>query len=183
MTLPVALDFKHYAHVGVSVEKPQIPDFVRKVAAEHGLTEKDKVHISVVVTKNARLLWEAVAAKENPEAFVHSIKSLFESYLWEYSLTDEYFLHERTYTRDDLRDNGYSDEIPGHTRRTIVQKVELPDLSEFYEKLNDMFGISLPAPVPHITLFAWSDYESFKIRGIGINSEEEFKRFTKEAVR
>ena len=173
MTLPLEKTFRVNKHLGLSVEKPLIPDFVRRVAQENGFQEKPEVHISVVVTKNAVQMWRAGGADKSP-----SIKELFDSYAWEYSLTDEYFLHERWYSKQDLAENGYTPDIPEHTRRTIVQKVVLSDLPAFYAKLNGMLNISLSVPTPHITLFTWSDYEPFKMRGIGINSAEEFERFT-----
>ena len=173
MALPFEKTFKTNKHLGLSVEKPLIPDFVRRVAQENGFQEKSEVHISVVVTKNAVGMWRACGAEKSS-----SIEMLFNSYAWGYSLTDEYFLHERRYSLQDLSENGYAADIPEHTRRTIVQKVVLPDLSAFYGKVNTMLDISLPVPVPHITLFAWSDYGPFKTRGIGINSAEEFERFT-----
>ncbi|MEK7093605.1 MAG: hypothetical protein AAB927_03935 [Patescibacteria group bacterium] len=177
MAKPLSKDFVANKHLGLSIEKPEIPDFVRKAAAENGLQEKPEVHISVVVTKNAMQMWKAAGAKGDA-----SIEALFKTYVWEYSLTDEYFLHERKYTRQNLTANGYAEDIPEHTRRTIVQKVLLPDLPIFYAKVNETLGISLPVPTPHITLFAWSDYEPFKTRGIGINSAEEFKQFTKQLI-
>ena len=173
MALPLEKTFLTNKYLGLSLEKPAIPDFVRQMAVKNGLNEKSEVHISVVVTRNAVQMWAAAGADRTS-----SIETLFNSYSWEYALADEYFLHERRYSLQDLSENGYVADIPEHTRRTIVQKVVLPDLSAFYGKVNTMLDISLPVPVPHITLFTWSDYEPFKMRGIGINSAEEFARFT-----
>lgn len=183
MLVPLQKDFKANNIMGLSVEKPLVPEFVRKVAQDKGLNEKETVHISVMVTKNARLLREALGSKSDAADLLALVESAFMDRAWEYALTNEYFLHERNYSRDELRDNGYEENIPEHTRRTIVQKVILPDLVSFYEEVNRASGISIPVPVPHITLFAWSDYEPFKIRGIGINSAEEFERFTKQVLK
>src|SRR3989338_3473580 len=177
MVLPLEKTFLPNKYLGLSVEKPAIPDFVRKAAEQNGLQEKPEVHISVMVTKNAMQMWHAAGTEK-----VQSVEELFNSGEWDYTFTGEYFLHERKYTRQDLTANGYAEDIPEHTRRTIVQKVLLPDLPVFYARVNEVLGISLPVPVQHVTLFAWSDYAPFRTRGIGINSTEEFKQFTKKRL-
>lgn len=165
----------------LSVEKPTIPAFLYVAADKSGLFEKQELHISIAVTKNARRIKEAIDASKNPPAVRKEIEFLVNSFSWEYSLTDEYFLQEHYYTKKDLAEKGYTD-FTEHTRRSIVQKVNLPDLKVFYEKLNNLLGLSITIPPPHITLFAWSDYKPMKLRGVGIASEEEFKRYTKEKL-
>jgi hypothetical protein len=171
MAFPREKTFVPNKHLGLSIEKPDIPDFVRKVAIENDFPEKAEVHISVVVTKNAQTLWRAISREQ-----IAQIENLFKSFAWEYELTGEYFLHERFYSRAILDENGDTD-MEEHIRRTIVQKVLLPGLSLFYSKLNQLTGISLPVPIPHITLFALNG------RGIGINSAEDFERFTKAKIK
>lgn len=188
MSLPLAKnfwpDFKPgMLVVSLSVAKPSVPEHITAEANEQGLLPKaeSSLHISVVVSENARKLRAAVAAQENQKEAEQSIKELFESFAWEYSSTGEYFLHENTYGKQALIDTGEEDLTP-HTRRTIVLKVDLPDIKVFYTKLNKMLGVTLPSPVPHITLFSWSDYEAKMLYGIGICSEEEFKEYTKEVL-
>ncbi len=175
MAVPLEKTFLRDKYLGLAVEKPQIPDYVRKVAAENGVFEKPEFHISVLVAKSAQTAWRAIAARSDAD-LTSSLESLFKSYKWEYEPTSEYFSHEHAYTKSELIENG--EDVPPHTRRSVVQKVALPDLSPFYLKVSKMLGTQLPVPVPHITLFAWSDYEPYKRRGIGINSAEEFQRFT-----
>ncbi|MDP2650065.1 MAG: hypothetical protein Q8P16_00700 [bacterium] len=175
MVLPLEKTFLPDKYLGLSVEKPAIPDFVRKTATENGLNEKPEFHISVLVAKNVQTAWRTIAARTDAN-LAYSLESVFKNYEWEYEPTDEYFLHEHTFTSDELIENG--EDAPPHTRRSIVQRVFLPDLPAFYAKVSELLGISLPIPVPHITLFAWSDYEPFKTRGIGINSADEFRQFT-----
>jgi hypothetical protein len=176
MAVPSEKTFVPYKHLGLAIEKPPIPNFVRTFAAQNNLPEKETLHISVIVTKNAHILWRALESRGSAEEMLASTKSLFDSYKWEYTVIDEYFLHERAYSRKDLDENGDTD-MEEHTRRSIVQKVLLPDLPEFYEKVNELAGISLTIPVPHITLFALLG------RGIGINSAEDFARFTKQPIK
>ncbi|MEK7093608.1 MAG: hypothetical protein AAB927_03950 [Patescibacteria group bacterium] len=176
MTKPLSKDFVANKHLGLAIEKPMIPDFVRKAAEQNGLKEKPEVHVSVVVTKNAQILWRALQAKSNAAEFTQKIEALFRRYAWEYTLTNEYFLHERFYTQDVLNENGDIGS-PEHMRRSIVQKVLLPDLSDFYAKMNVLVSTTFTVPVPHITLFSLTG------KGIGINSAEEFERFTKQAIK
>lgn len=164
--------------VGLDVEKPVVPEHVQTAAAERGLFEKSEFHISVLVARNLRLAREA-AAKHGKVEILRAIEEAFKKYEWEYEPTNKYFVHERAYSKEDLADEGYAADIPPHARHSIVQKVVLPDLGSFYTELNRALGASLPLPVPHITLFAWSDYEPFKTHGIGINSEAQFRQFTK----
>lgn len=180
---PRAKRFVANQHLGLAVKKPVVPDFVREAAARSKLGEKSEFHISVVVAKNAKILWREIASSDDPAGDTRSLESLFHTFAWEYEPQEEYFLHERHYTKRDLADNGYGADIPEHTRRSIVQKVSLPDLTSFYDRLDDMFGISLTLPVPHMTLFAWSDYAPLSTRGIGINSQDEFVTFTRAVLR
>jgi hypothetical protein len=170
MATPLRKDFVAGKHLGLAVAKPDIPDFVRKAAEENGLSEKPEVHISIVVTKNAQILWHSITSEQ-----VQIVEELYKGLKWEYELTDQYFLHERYYTRHILDEHGDTD-MPEHQRRSIVQKVLLPGLVTFYTKLNALAGTTLSVPVPHVTLFALEG------RGIGINSAEDFAQFTKAHI-
>jgi len=165
----------------LTIEMPDTPDSVSAEAIKNGLLKKEEAHISVVVTKNAKKILEIVLKSKNPEKLKEDIIALADSFPWEYSLTNEYFLHENHFTKEELAVNGHAD-LPEHTRRSIVQKVNLPDIIQFYEKLDDLLGTALSVPAPHTTLFAWSDYEPVMLRGIGISSKEEFDRYTKKKL-
>ncbi len=160
------------------IEKPEIPDRIRRVADERGLTEKYETHISVVVTRNARKLREVISKSGDPEKLKEEIKSLFVGFSWEFSLTDEYFLQEKFYSQKELQEDGHLD-LPEHTRRTIIQKVELPDIKIFYKKLSDLLNVPMGVPVPHVTLFSWSDHTPLMMRGIGISSEDDFENYSR----
>lgn len=182
MSFPLTKKFNpENCHITLSIERPTIPAFIHDAAKKLGLIEKQEFHISVAVTKNARRIKEVMRANKSPDAMQKEIVSLVNGFSWEYALTDEYLLQEHSYTKEDLVENGYTD-LTEHTRRSIVQRVTLPDLKLFYGKLNTLLKISITVPPPHITLFTWSDYEPMKLRGIGIASEEEFRRYTKERL-
>src|SRR3989338_8856598 len=154
----------------LSIETPKIPERIRNAAAERNLIEKSEFHISVLVTRNARKAQEILSKSIVQEKLKEEAASLFTNLSWEYSLNDEYFLQENLYDKEELQELGHP-ELPEHTRRTIVQKVEIPDIKLFYKKLSDILKVSFDLPIPHITLFSWSDYTPLMMRGIGISSE------------
>lgn len=162
----------------LSVEKPAIPERIRKAADNRSLAEKSEFHISVLASRNAKKVCGVISKNELPEKLKEEIASLFASFSWKYSLIEEYFLQENFYSKKELQELGHP-ELPEHTRKTIIQWIEMPDMKVFYEKLSDLFKIPLSLPVSHITLFSWSDYPPLMMRGIGISSEEDFKRYSK----
>jgi hypothetical protein len=178
------LDRKFISEKGViilSVKKPEIPEFVRTEATKGNLIEKAESHISIAVTKTARQISEEIEKNKESDKLKENISSLLNNFSWKYALTNEYFLHENFYTKEELVKNGYTD-LTEHSRRSIVQLVNLPDIELFYKQLNDLLGTSLSVPVPHVTLFSWSDYEPMMLRGIGISSKNEFDNYTKKKL-
>lgn len=139
------------------------------------MTEKDEHHVSILVSANARAVNDAIAKADDAHAVGEEIRNLTHALSWDYDLTSEYYLHEHLYTKEELQERGYTD-LTEHTRRAIVQCVDLPDIEAFYTAIEGLLGISLFRPVPHITLYRWSDYGDYS--GIGINSKQEFEAFT-----
>ena len=180
MALPLAKKFEvENCFLVLPIQKPEIPDRIRKEAERQGMVEKGEVHISVAVTKNATRIREIISKSSSPDNLKKSIASLFESFSWEYAFIDEYYLQENFYSQLELTAQGYPSDSPEHTRRTIVQKVASPDLPIFYAQLSNLLGNELPVPVPHVTLFSWSDDPSFMTRGIGVSSEEDFRNYSR----
>ena len=160
----------------LSIEKPKVPEKIKKYAQIHNLQEKDEYHISILVTRNAYKIRKYLKGFGDTEAVLIKMERILNSLDWEYTLTDEYFLQEYSYKKEVMEELG-SDEYPEHTRRSIIQKIILPDLQIFYEKISQEFNLDLEIPVPHITLFSWSDYEPLMKRGIGISSENDFQEY------
>ncbi len=162
------------------VEKPEIPARIRVIAEQEKMFEKPQCHVSVVVEKSAVSIRAALAAAEakgdEPERLKKCIIEFFNDLQFEYSLTDTFSLQEKKYDRAELDERGLSEE-PEQLRRSIMQVVDMPDVIFFYRKVSELLGVTLEAPVPHITLFAWSDYELKKDRGIGISSKADFEQF------
>lgn len=160
------------------VEKPEIPDRIYEKAKGFGMIEKPEFHISVLVGMNATAFQEFTQSEND---LLKRAKEFFGTFGWSYSLTKEYVVQERTY-KEEERVDFLGKNYPAHTRKTIVQKVDLPDLALFYKGLKDKWGIVLTLPVPHITLFSWADYEPLMTRGIGVSSQEDFDNYTRETL-
>lgn len=168
MPLPTRIEFiPEDCFALLYVEKPEIPQNVRLEGVSRGYKEKSETHISVIVPGNSGVLKGVATESAAPERLLQSVSLLLKKYSWEYAPLGVYHLMEREYPV-----NG---DVPAHIRRSIVERVELPDLAPFYDELNKLLGVSLTLPVPHITLFAWSDYSPLMERGIGISSTKEFE--------
>lgn len=180
MDFPLAKKFvSESSFLLLPVQKPGISERIREEAQRRGFTEKEETHISVAVTKNAKKIADTISEAASPAALRNGIVALFESFAWGYTLVDEYYLQESFYDEARMAESGYAEDQPEHTRRTIVQKADLPDLPVFYQKLNKLLGTALSIPIPHVTLFSWSDNPAFMTRGIGISSEEEFSAYSR----
>jgi hypothetical protein len=105
---------------------------------------------------------------------MQNLETLARTQDWDYARTGKYSLHEEVYTREKLLHTGKTD-VPAHIRRSLIERVDLPDLQKYYSGLTAIFGPAFNPPVAHITLFTWSDFTPFAHRGISISSEEEYR--------
>ena len=107
------------------------------------------------------------------------VVSLAEHYFWHMEFLPEYFVLERTIKAFIV--NGKV-ETPEHTRRSIIQSVSIPDLELFFTQLSTIAGTSFELPVPHVTLFSWSDYEPEIMKGLSLNSKADFEKYLKQKL-
>ena len=179
---PLAKDFNpETGYILLAIARPDVPDRIRRAASDKGLFEKLEHHISVVATRIAPALARALAVNPRAPQLKQDVAQLVEETDWHYELKDEYYYLEEFYDQKRLGEFGYVG-VPEHTRKSIVQMAAVPSLEGFYERLRTMLSHEFSTPVPHVTLYAWSDYEPLKTRGIGMASEEDFKRFAKEKL-
>ncbi len=160
------------------IEKPVAPERVMNFAKEKGLYEKTECHVSLVVEKSAVKIRQGLLNVDNPDEVKKEILDLFNTLTFEYTLSDTYSYQEKTYTRQELDERGLQEESP-HIRKSIVQVVEMPDMDVFYNKVSQLLNFDIEIPIPHTTIFAWSDYEKKKDRGIGISSKADFEMYSK----
>lgn len=163
----------------VDIEPPtEIDSRIQGEAKALGMHQKNDFHITVIGNKNGR------AIKELPDGpgMETYLAEKFNNTDWNYLLLPEYYQIQKFYGREALSKSGYSEEVPEHNRYTIIQKIILPDLEKFYMDLNERTGLNLPVPVPHITLFSGAEYEPLAQRGIGVDTEVDFKKYLQRSL-
>lgn len=157
------------------IAKPEIPEEVLSYARNHGFIEKPEFHVSIIGLQNGKKIIGKYGADET---VLEQVRALVDDFQWQVVFEPEYFIIEKYYEEDELLKSGYEN-IPPQWRRTIIQKIRLPDIESFYEKLTALTGIDFEIPFAHIMLFSWSDYASLMTQGIGLYSEDDFDRYCK----
>ena len=180
--LPVKKDWNEENYNALLyVARPDIPNNILQKAKEYNLNEKPEFHLSVIASKNGKIISDLLSKVDTPEEIKNQIKKEFLNKKWEYELLPEYFLMEKYYDKNELDRSGYKD-IPEHSRYTLIQNAKMNDLKDFYIKLSELTGITFNQPLAHITLFSGSTYEPMKDRGIGIYSEDDFNKYLKSKI-
>jgi hypothetical protein len=159
-------------------EKPVIDPEIVLFADKNGYTEKPEFHLSIISFQNGKKIIDNY--KNDPE-IIQKIQLLVDSFNWDISLSSEYFLIEKYYDEIELEKSGYKN-VPNHTRRTIIQKANITDIVSFYEKLSKLTNIVFEVPFSHLTLFCWSDYLPMMTQGIGLYSENDFKKYLQRSL-
>ncbi len=149
-----------------------IPRRVVDYAAEQGMRQKSELHVTLLSFQNGKKLAQAVNRGELADPA--EILGLARSFSWHMDFLPEYYVLERTIPEFAINDQV---QIPRHTRRSIIQKITLPDLEPFMSELSRMTGIHFELPVAHCTLYTWSDYEPEMGSGIALNSETDFEKY------
>ena len=163
------------------INKPEIPANILQKAAEFNLKEKPEFHLSVIASKNGKIISDYLATLNAPEDVRNQIKNEFLNATWEYELLPEYFLMEKYYDQAELDKSGYKD-MPMHSRFTLIQNAKMDGLKKYYEKISKITGINFEQPLAHVTLYSGSDYQPMETRGIGIYSEQDFKKYFKSKL-
>ena len=142
-------------------------------AHQHGFIEKDHLHLTILSFQNGKKVLQAIPSGDRTTVLEH-IKSFAETLSWNIEYIPKYFVLERTIP--DFILNGQI-ETPLHTRRTIIQVLSVPDLTDFLKRVSENLGIHFDEPFAHVTLFSWSDVDSQMNQGIGLNSEADFTKY------
>ena len=179
---PEKKDFKNDTNNALlHIKRPDIREKIINFAQEKALEEKPEFHISVIATRNGKKISDILANRENSLELKQKIKDKFESMSWAYKPLGEYYLMSKYYNEDEMQKSGYTG-MPEHSRFTLIQKVEMPELEVFYDWLQEELGEEFDVPVPHTTLFSGSDYEPMKNRGLGIYSQSDFDKYMQEKI-
>lgn len=160
------------------IQEPLIPDSVLQYAKKYDFFKKPEFHISIISFLNGKKILDKYG--ENSEIFEEILK-LMEQYTWKYELVSEYYEIEKFYDNTELHKSGYVD-IPEHVRKSIIQKVVIPDMSLFYDNISNLTGIVFEKPFSHITLYSWSDNFDTVNQGIGLYSAVDFEKYKKRPL-
>ncbi len=165
------------ATILIPIPEIAIPRKVVEYAENNFYHMKSEFHVTLLSFQNGKKILKAL--QENPNISFDGIVKLAESFQWGIIFNTEYFVLERMIQEFVL--HGHV-QTPQHTRRSIIQKVSIPDMASFFNELEKMTGIQFDNPVEHITLFSWSDYEPEAMSGIALNSETDFEKYKKESI-
>ncbi len=174
--IPLEVKFDHFdCTLMLSLPVQEIPLPVTHEADRRGFALKREFHISVTVSENARKVRLAVDELGQREETLQNLETLAHTYSWEYAHTGDYSVHEESYSKQRLLSTGKVGARP-HMRRAIVERVMLPDLARYYAALSALLGVAFTVPIPHVSLYTWSDAEEFASRGVGISSAADFEQ-------
>ena len=160
------------------INKSEIAPKISAYATDHGYAIKPEFHASIIGLQSGKKIIQTHG--DNLE-ILQKVKSLADSFSWDVIYSQEYFVIEKYYNEEELEKSGYKN-IPPHLRKTIIQKITIPCLGDFYQNLSQITGLEFEIPFPHITLFAWSDYSPMMTQGIGLYSENDFEKYCKEKI-
>ena len=162
------------------VNQPLIPRLVSEEAIRWKLNLKPEFHITVLGPKSCALLAERTD--------ISTIEDVFKNEDWEYNLLNEYYvLHKQHPSSSSVLPDM---PLPQHSRSSLIQAVDCPSLTLFYEKINTLYETNneedrqfqLETPFAHVTLYAGSDYAPMKDRGIGVYSYADLQACTEYKV-
>lgn len=166
----VTINQKNEILLDVPKDKPDLK-MVASFAAEHGLSVKDEFHVTLVGGKASIRITEALQKSSESLQLREKIKALIEGVDWEVIFKPTFYYLRRAYHDPDLVDPQKT--IP-EIRETVIQLVEVPQLLDFYERLNALLQIEEPIQsLPHVTIFSNSSRPDKKQRGIGIYSSDD----------
>ena len=148
---------------------------VEQFARENGFVEKDTVHATIVGFSAGVKISTLLKDSANQD-MLGKIESLVTETDWSPQYLNEFFVVSKEYEFFDPKIKSKVKSL----RQSIIQKIVLPELETFYEKLNTITGLAFPVQFPHITLYTKGDASS--AMGIGINSIAEFESLSHEKI-
>lgn len=147
-----------------------------ETADSNGLLAKTEGHITIIGRATGEAIIEKIKSftEEEKEKILAEIENLSAQFGWSYDEKSDYYLVFKAYPATEDR--------PAEERKSIVQIINLPSLTAFYQKLNELLGTDFDVPFPHITLFTNSTREDKKFCGIGIYSKAQFEELKPERI-
>lgn len=154
-------------------------DTLQEKAKQNGMEPKEEFHVTAIGFKTGNKIKEIIGTMPSAQqqVLVENIQSIINETDWSCSLLPDVFHISKEYTS---KDQNTGKKITA-LRESYIQKVSLPGLTEFYNKLNNLLGTSFEIPPIHITLFTGGNDKDAKM-GIGITSESELEKMNPETV-
>jgi hypothetical protein len=153
----------------VNPESFSLPKYVESRVQEEGLQMKEECHITIFGFGTARNISQALSSDREK---IGELAGLIENTDWSFEPTQEFYIVKKPY-----KINGVVEE-----RETLIVMIRLPKLAEFIGQASRLLNIPLEVPPVHVTLCAKSTLEENMLAGIGISSQEEFKRLSPESI-
>ena len=140
-------------------------------AAKLELGRKREFHLTAIGSATGEAIKADLLARDEKERLrlFGAVADLARTWVWTARPQDDFYLIRKTYEGSEVR-------------TSIIQKVALDGLAEFYGRLNALLGTSFEVPMPHLTLYTGSTNPEKALRGIGLYSEKEFLDLGPEKV-
>jgi hypothetical protein len=139
-----------------SVSNHEIRSIITNYATSNGYLSKKEYHVTIVGFPLGQEIKKQI---DSGTIFLNDIQVLAQKFDFAFDFLEEFYIIEKKYK--------------DHTRYSIIQKAYSIELINFYKILNELLGMEIDQPFPHLTLFTKGDKDQ-KFPGIGINSEQDF---------
>lgn len=191
--MAITPDFNHEKFTMLlNLPEVEIPEKIQETAVQQGYEQKSEFHVTAIGYPNAKKIRQVIKKKNK----VNKISNFKEQqkYLDKYYREQEALLEDVIKTLEYLASSiNWQDceltkkyhkiakEYQGkdgalEIRESIIQMVVMPGLEELYEKINALFGTTFAVPPAHITLYTKGTDPETSCHGVGLYSENEFKK-------
>lgn len=159
-------------HCTIKLKKAEVDiSDIEETARKMKFSKQTSRHISVIAGRTEDALYKILSRLnvEERKKLVSQIESLINQFDWMSS-------PQRVAYHIKKRGTFGKESRIIENRESVVRLIDMPDMKRFFNKLNQLLGTKFPPHFPHITLFTKGDRSNATWRGIGIPSEEEFKK-------
>lgn len=142
-------------------------------AVNQDFNPKEEFHITIIGNKNIVSELTDKIEEFNPDQqieFKNKLSGLTQL-LGNITFIDEYYLVKKNYETEEGNEE----------RQSIIQKVNVEGIDDFYKEFSSLTGIDLGTPFPHVTLFTKGNKPTSS-KGIGIASLESFNILEHHAI-
>ncbi|MBU0976100.1 MAG: hypothetical protein ABIA11_03940 [Patescibacteria group bacterium] len=145
---------------------------LRAAAQRYGLNPKEEFHFTVIGRATGEAILNSLSKLSDQErqSVISSIQKLCEEFPWQVYLANDFYYIKKDYVEAD------KPKAEIETRQSIIQLAVIEGLEDFYTELTKITELTFEVPMPHITLFTTSTNEQKRLRGIGIYSEQQFRK-------